>query len=108
MSQSALPTSLQTFNSTSSTVVKLEEFEPPVILYEPPVNKQIRGVHGEVVLQVRFRIDGSVQILRVIQGLGAAQDAEARRIAQGMRFEPAHTTSGRIVDYDLHLHITFG
>jgi hypothetical protein len=25
-----------------------------------------------------------------------------------MRFEPSHTPSGRVVDYELHLHITFG
>ncbi len=108
MSQSSMPATFQTLSATGSTVVKLEDIEPPVITYEPPVNKQIHGAHGEVVLQVRFRADGSVEILRVLQGLSAAQDAEARRIAQGMRFEPSHTPSGRVVDYELHLHITFG
>lgn len=108
MSQSSMPATFHTLTATGISVVKVEDIEPPVITYEPPVNKQIHGGNGEVILQVQFRADGSVEILRVLQGLSGTQDAEARRIAKGMRFEPARTASGRVVDYELHLHITFG
>lgn len=106
--QPSLPKHVQEVPVAVNAVLKNEDIQPPVITYEPNVPKQTRGVHGEVVLLVAFRADGGIEVLRVVHSLGPAQDAEARRIALGMRFEPAHTDSGRAVDYEQQLHITFG
>lgn len=83
---------------------------PPVILSHPvPVytaQAQRNHIEGEVVLQAVLQRDGSVRILRVVQGLGYGLDGAARDAAHKLRFRPA-LRDGQPVDWTVLLHITF-
>lgn len=83
---------------------------PPVILSHPvPVYTalaQRNHIEGEVVLQAVLQRDGSVRIVRVVQGLGYGLDQAARDAAQKLRFRPG-LRNGQPVDWTVLLHITF-
>lgn len=78
----------------------------PLITFQPPVARKMKGRSGEVVLAVLFRADGTLTVERVLHSVGREEDLEATRIALGMRFIPAHRGE-QAVDFVLQLHITF-
>ena len=63
-------------------------------------------LEGEVSLEVVFSASGSVQVLRVIQGLGHGLDQAAERAATQIRFKPG-MRGGSPVDTRATIHITF-
>ena len=63
-------------------------------------------VQGDVTLEVRFTAAGSVEVLRVVNGLGHGLDEQARVAAQQIRFKPA-TRDGKAVDQVSLIHIAF-
>jgi TonB family protein len=83
---------------------------PVEILSKPrPVyTQEARDMHleGEVSLEVVFSASGSVQVLRVIQGLGHGLDQAAERAATQIRFKPG-MRGGSPVDTRATIHITF-
>jgi len=80
------------------------------ILFKPkPVytaEARAMRIQGEVLLEVVFRASGTVQVERVIRGLGRELDDAAQRAALGIRFQPA-TRGGVAVDTKATVNITF-
>jgi TonB family protein len=80
------------------------------VLSKPPVQytseaRQLK-VQGDVVLRVTFLASGTVVVNGVVHGLGHGLDAEARRVAEQIRFRPA-TRDGRPIDLTTNIVITF-
>ena len=65
-----------------------------------------KRVEGEVLLEVLFRADGRIDVLRVLRGLGCGLDESARTAASRIRFRPA-TRAGVPVDSKGAVHIVF-
>jgi TonB family protein len=85
-------------------------FSPPEVLSEPRPQytqeaRQLR-IQGEITLQVRFGVDGKVQVLRVVSGLGHGLDQEAALVAAQIRFKPA-VKDGQPTDHITYIHILF-
>jgi TonB family protein len=82
----------------------------PVILSEPKAQytEQAKSAHahGEVIVAVLFRADGSVTVQHVVRGLGYGLDEEAMKVAAGIRFKPA-TRGGQPVDFETNIHVVF-
>lgn len=85
--------------------------EPVVILEKPkPVYTQEAlklNLEGEVLLEVVFPASGgTVQVSRVVKGLGHGLDEAAQRAAQQIKFKPA-LSNGHPVDFPAVVHIVF-
>ena len=63
-------------------------------------------INGEVRLEVLFRSDGQIHVVRVLQGLGYGLDEEAVKAAQQIKFKPA-LHEGQPVDSMAQVHIIF-
>jgi len=63
-------------------------------------------LEGEVLLEVVFSSGGSVQVVRVVRGLGLGLDESARTAASQIRFRPG-TRDGVPVDMKGIVHIVF-
>jgi TonB family protein len=90
--------------------VQPAHFSPPEVLSEPRPQytqeaRQLR-IQGEITLQVRFGVDGKVQVLRVVSGLGHGLDQEAALVAGQIRFKPA-LKDGQPTDHITYIHIIF-
>jgi TonB family protein len=102
-------------NGTSSSAapeprIQRAHFSPPEVLSEPRPQytqeaRQLR-IQGEITLQVRFGVDGKVEVLRVVSGLGHGLDQEAALVAEQIRFKPA-VTDGQPTDHITYIHILF-
>ena len=102
-------------NGTSSSVapepnIHQVHFSPPEVLSEPRPQytqeaRQLR-IQGEITLQVRFGVDGKVEVLRVVSGLGHGLDQEAALVAEHIRFKPA-VKDGQPTDHITYIHILF-
>lgn len=85
--------------------------ESVVILDKPkPVYTQEAlklNLEGEVLLEVVFPASGgTVQVTRVVKGLGHGLDEAAQRAAQQIKFKPA-LSNGHPVDFPAVVHIVF-
>lgn len=86
----------------ASTPVEILSKPKPVYTQEARDLK----LEGQVTLEVLFLANGSIRILRVLQGLGHGLDEAAEKAAMQVRFRPA--TRGRIpVDTNARINITF-
>jgi TonB family protein len=63
-------------------------------------------IEGDVVLDVVFLADGSVQVSHVVSGLGHGLDESAVRAAQQIKFKPAKR-DGQPVDFPARVRIEF-
>ena len=63
-------------------------------------------IEGDVVLDMVFLANGSIQINRVISGLGHGLDEAAQRAAQQIKFKPAKR-EGQPVDFPARVRIEF-
>jgi TonB family protein len=63
-------------------------------------------LEGDVVLDVVFRANGTVQVNRIVSGLGHGLDEAAGRAAQQIRFKPARQ-DGQPVDFPARVRIEF-
>jgi TonB family protein len=63
-------------------------------------------IEGDVVLEMVFLANGSVQISRVVSGLGHGLDEAATRAAQQIKFKPARR-DGQPVDFPARVRIEF-
>jgi TonB family protein len=83
---------------------------PVEITFKPKPDYTDEGrkqkINGEVRLQVLFRSDGRVQVIRVLQGLGYGLDEQAVKAAEQIKFTPA-LREGRPVDSTALVHIIF-
>ena len=80
------------------------------VTYKPnPVyTDEARGLEleGDVLLEVNFAANGTLQVNRVVRGLGHGLDEAAIAAANKMRFKPA-TRGGQPVDSTAVVHVTF-
>jgi len=63
-------------------------------------------IEGDVVLDLVFLANGTIQINRVVSGLGHGLDESAERAAQQIRYKPAKR-EGQPVDYPARVRIEF-
>src|SRR5437667_1072737 len=63
-------------------------------------------IEGDVVLDIVFLSNGSIQVIRVISGLGHGLDEAATRAAQQIKFKPARR-EGLPVDFPARVRIEF-
>jgi TonB family protein len=63
-------------------------------------------IEGDVVLEMVFLANGSIQITRVVSGLGHGLDEAAMRAAQQIKFKPAKR-EGQPVDFPARVRIEF-
>src|SRR5437870_13558802 len=63
-------------------------------------------IEGDVVLEMIFLANGSIQVNRVVSGLGHGLDEAATRAAQQIKFKPAKR-EGQPVDYPARVRIEF-
>jgi TonB family protein len=95
----------------SKKPVQVVETATPVqILFKPkPVyTAEARNMRleGEVSLQVVFQANGTIRVLRVVNGLGHGLDEAAQQAAARVRFKPA-TRGGVAVDTNATIKISF-
>ncbi len=74
----------------------------PAYTPEAKANK----IQGDVLLQVVFTASGTVEVQRVIRGLGYGLDASAEQAAREIRFHPAER-NGQPIDFPAIVHIQF-
>jgi len=63
-------------------------------------------IEGDVVLEMVFLANGSIQVNRVVSGLGHGLDEAATRAAQQIKFKPAKR-EGQPVDFPARVRIEF-
>jgi TonB family protein len=96
--------------NAQQTAAQQVNMTPPQVLSEPHPRyteeaKQLK-IQGEITLQVRFGVNGKVEVLRVVSGLGHGLDEEARRVAEQIQFKPA-ARNGQPADDVTYIHILF-
>jgi TonB family protein len=83
---------------------------PVEITFKPKPDYTDEGrkqkVNGEVRLEVLFKSDGRVHVVRVLQGLGYGLDEQAVKAAEQIKFTPA-LHEGQPVDSTALVHIIF-
>jgi TonB family protein len=83
---------------------------PVDILYKPRPEYTAEGrslkLEGDVVMDLVFLADGTVQVNRVLSGLGHGLDEAATRAAQQIKFKPAKR-DGQPVDFPARVRIEF-
>lgn len=63
-------------------------------------------INGEVRLEVLFKSDGQIHVMRVVQGLGYGLDEQAVKAAEQIKFKPA-LQEGQPIDSMALVHIIF-
>jgi TonB family protein len=89
-------------NESATTPVNILEKPHPEYTAEGRSLK----IEGDVVLDMVFLADGSIQVNRVINGLGHGLDEAAVRAAQQIKFKPAKR-EGQAVDFPARVRIEF-
>ncbi|MGA8493318.1 MAG: energy transducer TonB [Terriglobales bacterium] len=83
---------------------------PVEITFKPKPDYTDEGrkqkINGEVRLEVLFRADGRVRVVRVLQGLGYGLDEQAVKAAEQIKFKPA-LHAGQPIDSMAQVHIIF-
>ncbi len=83
---------------------------PVEITFKPKPDYTDEGrkqkVNGEVRLEVLFKSDGQVHVIRVLQGLGYGLDEQAVKAAEQIKFKPA-LHEGQPIDSMAQIHIIF-
>jgi TonB family protein len=82
----------------------VEIISKPTPVYTPEA-RQLK-IEGDVLLEVIFKANGQLQILRVVRGLGHGLDEAALSAARQMRFKPA-MRNGVAVDSTAVVHVVF-
>ncbi|HTU34662.1 MAG TPA: energy transducer TonB [Candidatus Acidoferrum sp.] len=98
----AAPVARKTQAVSSDKPVEVTYKPRPEYTAEAKANK----IQGDVLLQVVFTASGSVQVQRVIRGLGYGLDVSAEQAARQIRFHPAER-NGQAVDFPAVVHIEF-
>jgi TonB family protein len=103
--QTTVPAANAPAPHTEKPAIQLVEIlEKPDPVYT--AEARARRIEGNVVLEVIFTADGSVEILRVVRGLGYGLDQEAIDAARRIRFRPERV-DGKPVDEHARLQIVF-
>jgi TonB family protein len=108
---------IDTFNSAGSQIKTASPKAtttganaPVEITFKPKPDYTDEGrkqkINGEVRLEVLFRSDGQVHVIRVLQGLGYGLDEQAVKAAEQIKFKPA-LHEGQPIDSTAQVHIIF-
>jgi TonB family protein len=89
---------------TTGTTAPVEITFKPKPDYTDEGRKQ--KINGEVRLEVLFKSDGQVHVIRVVQGLGYGLDEQAVKAAEQIKFKPA-LREGQPIDSMAQVHIIF-
>ena len=102
VAQSTGPKIVQSNAGPATTPVEIT-FKP-----NPAYTEEARSMklEGEVLLEVSFSANGTLQVNRVVRGLGHGLDEAAVAAANKIRFKPA-SRSGQPVDSTAIVHVTF-
>src|SRR6267378_72770 len=89
----------------------IESATTPVDILEKPhpqytAEGRSLKIEGDVVIEMVFLANGSVQVNRVVSGLGHGLDEAATRAAQQIKFKPARR-EGQPVDFPARVRIEF-
>jgi len=83
---------------------------PVEITFKPKADYTDEGrkekINGEVRLEVLFKSDGQIHVIRVLQGLGYGLDEQAVKAAEQIKFKPA-LHEGQPIDSMAQVHIIF-
>jgi TonB family protein len=83
---------------------------PVEITFKPKPDYTDEGrkqkINGEVRLEVLFRSDGQIHVIRVLEGLGYGLDEQAVKAAEQIKFKPA-LREGQPIDSMAQVHIIF-
>ena len=90
--------------STESPTTPVDILEKPHPVYT--AEGRSLKIEGDVVLDMVFLANGSIQVNRVISGLGHGLDEAATRAAQQIKFKPAKR-DGQPVDFPARVRIEF-
>jgi len=82
----------------------VEIISKPTPVYTPEA-RQLK-IEGDVLLEVRFKANGQLEVERVVRGLGHGLDEAALNAARQMRFKPA-MRNGLAVDSTAVVHVVF-
>ncbi|HEY6765665.1 MAG TPA: energy transducer TonB [Candidatus Sulfotelmatobacter sp.] len=102
--QSPAPVTHSQSKELSGRIVPAEILSKPVPVY----TQEARGlrIEGEVLLEVVLQASGTLQVVRVVRGLGHGLDDAAVHAAEQIRFKPA-LRDGQPADSTAVLHIIF-
>jgi len=90
--------------NTESPTTPVDILEKPHPVYT--AEGRSMKIEGDVVIDMVFLANGSIQINRVISGLGHGLDEAAQRAAQQIKFKPAKR-EGQPVDFPARVRIEF-
>jgi TonB family protein len=98
------PAQAKKAEATSAATTPVEILFKP----KPAYTAEARSLRleGEVSLQVVFQANGTLRVVRIVQGLGHGLDESAQQAAQHVRFKPA-TRGGVPVDTNATIKISF-
>ena len=103
--QAAVPTAQHERRTETASTDK-----PVEVLYKPrpayTAEAKAKRIQGEVLLQVVFTSSGTVEVQKVVKGLGYGLDASAEEAAREIRFHPAER-GGQPVNFPAVVHIDF-
>jgi TonB family protein len=84
---------------------------PPQLLDKPKPEYTAEGrrlkIEGDVVIDLIFLANGTIQINKVVSGLGNGLDEGAIKAAEHIRFKPATDQSGTPVDFPARVRIEY-
>jgi TonB family protein len=104
------PSSSGVYTKTGSHQAANGPNTPVEITFKPKPDYTDEGrkqkINGEVRLEVMFKSDGRVHVVRVLQGLGYGLDEQAVKAAEQIKFKPA-LHEGQPVDSMAQIHIIF-
>jgi TonB family protein len=104
------PSSAGIYTKTGSHQATNGSNTPVEITFKPKPDYTDEGrkqkINGEVRLEVLFRSDGQVHVVRVLQGLGYGLDEQAVKAAEQIKFKPA-LHEGQPIDSMAQIHIIF-
>jgi len=101
------PPPVQRTVAVASTV----QHNEPKVIFKPkpqytPEAKQL-GVEGTITVHIHVLPSGAVQVVGVANSLGHGLDESAERTAAATKFEPATDSSGRPIEWDGYVKVTF-
>ncbi len=106
----SLPTALVCTPKTASHQATNGANAPVEITFKPKPDYTDEGrkqkINGEVRLEVLFKSDGQIHVVRVLQGLGYGLDEQAVKAAEQIKFKPA-LHEGQPIDSVAQIHIIF-
>ncbi|HLW97979.1 MAG TPA: TonB family protein [Candidatus Acidoferrales bacterium] len=90
--------------SQAAAVQPIEILDKP----RPEYTAEARALklEGDVIISVVFKVNGEIQILGVVKGMGHGLDENAIRAAQKIKYKPA-ISNGQPVDFPARVHIEF-